>query len=563
MNRKTPSSAPNEAHGSVVVEELRVSAMTAIDSASGFEATGRNPPVRPPQDPRRFAQPDLAAGTRVGEYEVERKVGEGGMGAVYAAVHPVLGKRVAIKVIGNEVSSDQSAIARFRREARVVAQLASPHIVDVFGFGELDDGRAYFVMEYLSGESLRDRIARGRVPLDEALELLEQTARGLEAAHEAGIVHRDLKPENIFIERSRNLAPVVKLLDFGIVKLAKHDEDIAKTQAGVLIGTPMYAAPEQIRSAGEVDARADVYALGGVAFELVLGRVPFVRSTVVELVAAHLECAPPQPRTLWPEIPVALDALLFAMLAKEPSKRPTLGHVQETLETLRRSAFANPSFAPMLAAPAPVTGSPRGLQGSSSRRSRLVALIAVLTLAIVAVATLIGPHGRSPVSKESAVVVPPAGMSVSPIATSSVPVVKPAATANAAPPAKPDARPRTQLTRTPVSPSVPPTATGSAQTSGEVVPPRPGDGELDISSKPPCEVAIDGRPLGHRTPLTGFRMESGIHRVTLTNDQYGIAETVSVQVLAGEPVRVVKDYSARIRPVDPNGTIDPFAGGGH
>ena len=337
---------------SVEVEDLRVSNLIPVGSTSESEVAPPGESSAPhdgearrfASDPSRIARRtrhefvDLPSGSLVGEYEIECKIGEGGMGAVYAAVHPVLGKRAAIKVISTEISKDENAIARFRREARAVAQLASPHIVDVFGFGELADGRAYFAMEYLVGESLRDRIARGRVPLDEALELLDQISSALEVAHEAGIVHRNLKPENVFIERGRNTTPVVKLLDFGIVKLAKHDEDVAKTQAGVLIGTPVYVAPEQIRAAGDVDARADIYALGGVAFEMILGRVPFVRTTVVELIAAHLECAPPQPRSLWPEIPAALDALLSAMLAKDPAKRPTLGYVQEAVEKLRRAA---------------------------------------------------------------------------------------------------------------------------------------------------------------------------------------------------------------------------------
>ncbi len=502
------STSPKPSPGSSVqVEELRVSAINPFDSESESEdrtrmfeekerAEAGSPKLARRPSRRDFI--DLPAGSVVGEYEIERKLGQGGMGVVYSAVHPILGKRAAIKVISDEMSRDADSIARFRREARAVAQLASPHIVDVFGFGALADGRAYFVMEHLMGESLHDRIGRGRVPLDEALELLDQVARGLEVAHEAGIVHRDLKPENIFIERRRNVPPVVKLLDFGIVKLANHDDGIAMTQTGVLIGTPVYVAPEQIKSAGSVDHRADIYALGGVAFEMILGRVPFERKTVAELVGAHLECAAPQPRTLWKAVPNALDVMLTAMLAKDPAKRPTLGHVQETIERLRRSAFANPAssireftsepamkpaiVAPMLAptsrvAPTPIPSVP------PRSRTRLVAAIAgALGVGIVVFSLASGEseHPDRGVGRQPTVVAIDSGVTVSPIEVVPLPAetradaaiapaaVSPAAIAPhqaAAPPiARPDAPPPTIVqpaTQVPVEadPQPPPVTT--------------------------------------------------------------------------------------------------------
>lgn len=280
---------------------------------------------------------DLPPGVVVGDFEIVRRLGAGGMGTVYEGRHVAIGRRAAIKVIGDEMSRDADSVARFRREARAVAQLASPHIVDVFGFGELPDGRSYYLMELLSGESLRDRLDRGRVPLDEALDLLAQICRGLEVTHDAGIVHRDLKPENIFITRSASGA-LVKLLDFGLVKLAEQD-DVAQTQAGIGAGTPLYASPEQLRSARDVDSRADIYSLGCVAYEVLLGRVPFQFDSIAELIAAHLSTEPDAPRAVWPGIPAALDALLLAMLAKDPSRRPPIGHVQEAIERVRRSGI--------------------------------------------------------------------------------------------------------------------------------------------------------------------------------------------------------------------------------
>ncbi len=400
-NPSAAMSTDSSQGSSVRVEELRVSAIDPLDSGSSSDGRTQlfEEVVHPAPRPRdaleasRRDPVDLPPGSVVGEYEIERKLGQGGMGVVYAAVHPILGKRAAIKVISDGMARDADSIARFRREARSLAQLASPHIVDVFGFGELADGRPYFVMEYLTGEPLRARLDRGRVPLDEALELIDQIVRGLEAAHEAGIVHRDLKPENIFIERKRSAPAVVKLLDFGIVKVVHNDDGIATTQTGALIGTPVYMAPEQIKAAGSVDHRADIYALGGVAFEMILGRVPFERKTVAELVGAHLECMAPQPRTLWRAIPTALDALLSAMLAKDPAKRPTLGHVQETIDALRRSAFttANPAssirdFASQAdLAPNAVRVMPPPRRRSTARFA--VAVAAVGAIVVIAIAT--------------------------------------------------------------------------------------------------------------------------------------------------------------------------------
>jgi serine/threonine-protein kinase len=542
--------------------------LTALDDSSDDRVGAEDKNTR---QPTAVAQNtgfiDLPKGTFIGEYEIERKIGEGGMGAVFSAVHGVLGKRVAIKVIGEDVSRDATAVARFRREARVVAQLASSHIVEVFGFGELADGRAYFVMEHLSGESLRDRLARGRVPLDEALDIIDQIAQGLEAAHEAGVVHRDLKPENIFLERGRGAVPTAKLLDFGIVKLVANDRDVAKTQAGVLIGTPMYVAPEQIRAAGDVDHRADIYALGGVAFELVVGRPPFMRSTVVELVAAHLECPAPHASSLWSEVPHALDSLLAAMLAKEPAKRPTLGYVQETIEKLRRTMSA--PMRPVV--DAPTLGASRVRSGQSAdagarktsqrqSRARLIAIVGgfAVLVAMIVIATNRDDSSLDPSAARGTDHLPANRIHVSPIEPAPTTVMQTAAVAS--------------TTEQPPTPTVPAprreasthdhTATPQrlvAASDATVAPPPAGDGELEISAKPPCDVSIDGKPLGRKTPIVGIAIEAGIHRVTLNNAQYRISESLDVQVSAGKRARVIEDYSAKLSRVDPNGTIDPFA----
>jgi serine/threonine-protein kinase len=273
-------------------------------------------------------------------YEIDAKLGAGAMGEVYAARHIKLGKRVAIKVIGQRLSEDAAAIERFAQEARTLAQIQHPAIVTVDHVGELADGRAYFSMELLRGESLYARLQRGRIQLSEALRILDQMARGLDAAHAQGVVHRDLKPENTFlVQLSGEDLPVVKLLDYGLAKLqADVDRRAERTQSGVAIGTPMYMSPEQARGP-DVDHRTDVYALGCVAYELLLGSVPFPHArTAPELYAAHLHEAPPLPRAIWPEIPPQLDLALFAMLAKDPAHRPTLAQVRSVISTVQTTS---------------------------------------------------------------------------------------------------------------------------------------------------------------------------------------------------------------------------------
>jgi eukaryotic-like serine/threonine-protein kinase len=280
---------------------------------------------------------DLPPGSVVGDvYEIDAKIGKGAMGEVYAARHVKLGKRVAIKVIGDELSEDPAAIERFSQEARALAQIQHPAIVAVDHVGELADGRAYFVMELLRGEPLFSRLQREHLPLHKALRILDQIARGLEAAHAQGIIHRDLKPENIFLVKVPGESSVVKILDLGLSKLkADVDRRAARTQSGAAIGTPMYMSPEQMRGP-DVDHRTDIYALGCVAYELVLGRVPFPHArTAPELYAAHLHEAPPLPRAIWPEIPPQLDLMLFAMLAKDPDHRPTLAQIRSVIADVR------------------------------------------------------------------------------------------------------------------------------------------------------------------------------------------------------------------------------------
>jgi serine/threonine-protein kinase len=311
-------------------------------------------------------------------YEVDAKLGAGAMGEVYAARHMKLGKRVAIKVIGQRLSQDADAIERFALEARTLAQIQHPAIVAVEHVGELTDGRAYFVMEFLRGGVLFDRLSRGRVPMAEALRILDQMARGLDAAHGEGVIHRDLKPENVFLVYLPGEEPIVKIVDFGLAKIRGPAQQAARTQSGVALGTPMYMSPEQMRGQG-VDYRTDIYALGCVAYELLLGVHPFSNAhTVPELYAAHLHEVPPLPRAIWTEIPPQLDLVLFAMLAKDPAHRPTLEQVRAVIATVMADRPGDHAATVFVRAAA---------ARSRSRRSWMAAAAVVLLVGGIAIGT--------------------------------------------------------------------------------------------------------------------------------------------------------------------------------
>jgi len=262
----------------------------------------------------------LQPGTKIGEYLIERELGRGGMGAVYAARHPIIGKRVAIKVLDAAFSRDGALVQRFLDEARAVNKIGHPNIIDVFSFGQLPDGRHYFVMELLEGETMAAWLGRGRPDVAEARRLLLQVCEALEAAHREGIIHRDLKPENLWIARPKHGEPFMKVLDFGIAKLIAPEAVTSITKTGTIMGTPQYMSPEQCTGRG-VDHRADIYSLGVIIFQIFCGRLPFEAESVAELMSAQLTQAPPRPSEL-AAISSGMENLVLSCLDKNPANRP-------------------------------------------------------------------------------------------------------------------------------------------------------------------------------------------------------------------------------------------------
>jgi serine/threonine protein kinase len=265
----------------------------------------------------------IGVGATVGNYQVLQKIGSGAMGNVFLAHHPVIGKRVALKVIHPELASNEEMIARFFNEARAVTQIGHENIVDVQDFGQTPDGDSFIVMELLEGFSLGDKLkSEGHLSIPRATHIALQLADGLAAAHARGIIHRDIKPDNIFLIPRGGDPDFVKILDFGLAKLSGPSQAMShQTKTGSLLGTPHYMAPEQAENVKKVDHRADVYSLGCILFQMVTGRVPFPGEGFGEVLVRHVREPPPLPSRLNPAVPPALEKIVLHALAKKPEFR--------------------------------------------------------------------------------------------------------------------------------------------------------------------------------------------------------------------------------------------------
>lgn len=290
-----------------------------------------------------------AAGSILGgRYRLTSPIAAGGMGEVWRAVDELLGRQVAVKLLGSHVAADPSFRDRFRAEARITAALADPGIAQVYDYGE-SDGSAYLVMELVIGEPLSAILARhGALDPQAVLDVIQQTARGLYAAHRAGVIHRDIKPGNLLITRDGQ----VKITDFGI---ARALETAPLTRTGTVLGTVQYVSPEQATGSALTSA-TDIYSLGVVAYECLAGRPPFVAETQVAVAVQHINAQPPPlPAT----VPPAVRDLVFDMLAKEPSARPPTGpRLLNRVAAIGRELSGTPEAPPGSGAAAPDEASP-------------------------------------------------------------------------------------------------------------------------------------------------------------------------------------------------------------
>src|SRR5215469_15602218 len=317
----------------------------------------------------------LAAGSRLGPYEILAPIGAGGMGEVYRAKDPRLGREVAIKVLPASFSQDADRLRRFEQEAKAAGVLNHPNITAVYDIGSAD-GAPYVVQELLEGETLRSLLAGGRLPQRKAIDYALQMAHGLSAAHDRGIVHRDLKPENIFVTRDGR----VKILDFGLAKLTHQEEGgaatnlptaTAGTEPGVVLGTLGYMSPEQVRGR-PADARSDIFAFGAILYEMLSGKRAFQGDSAADTMSAILKEDPPDLSVTNQSVPPGLERIVRHCLEKNPEQRFHSAHdVAFDLEAL--SSVSAPSSAVR-----------------PSRRSRLGGSAAVLPLLALAVGLAAG-----------------------------------------------------------------------------------------------------------------------------------------------------------------------------
>ncbi|MDB4963214.1 MAG: serine/threonine protein kinase [Myxococcales bacterium] len=417
------------------------------------------------------------------KFRILRLIGRGGMGEVFEAEHTTLGKRVAIKLMLEKYTGDGEAVARFTREALAASRIGNPHIIDVSDIGTAPDGRAFVVMELLTGSPLSKVIEDGGpMPPQRAIGIMRQVLRAVHAAHAKGIVHRDLKPDNIFIIDGGEQPDFVKLLDFGISKMIDPDMQAAATKlttTGVVMGTPLYMAPEQAMGV-DVDHLADVYACGVIMYEMLAGRPPFEGATYAVLVAKLLTTEPQLLSELRPGLAPKLVAAVHRALEKEPKSR----HVNA-------EAFA-------AALPSASSASAVELAGTMHSGQQI-------------------PVAPQPHGKKFPIVAVSLALAIG-IATAAVVIVMQKESGSGAPAQTTTAPPAAAITPPPPKPVV-----TEIQVPSEV-------GMLEVKSRPPgATVIIDGTPYSGQSQVT---LEAGKHTIRVELEGYQPAET-EYEIVAG------------------------------
>jgi eukaryotic-like serine/threonine-protein kinase len=426
----------------------------------------------------------------VGKYRIERLLGEGGMGWVVVATHLQLEQKVALKFMHTVHAADHpDAVGRFLREARAAARVQSEHVARVSDVGTLENGAPYLVMEYLEGQDLEHLLAaRGSLPVEMAIDYVVQACEGLAEAHAAGIVHRDLKPANLFLARRSDGSLRVKLLDFGISKLAAlpgAHSDVGMTSTQALMGSPLYMSPEQLRSAKNVDRRTDLWSMGIILFEALSGRSPFESDTLPGVCAMIMAEPAPSIRLLRPEIPVALEAVVMRCLEKDPSRRyadaaalaealapfggaEVQAGAQRVGRVVRAAMQSGPDLEPLSSAATAVALSGVGRTNAafthSSRNVRRSPALAfavgagALTIAAIVIGVVLvrGRHAPEaaqavPSATVSSTAPQPAETVAAPAATTATSATTAAATATAAEPPPPTATATTAPTARPIA----------------------------------------------------------------------------------------------------------------
>ncbi len=352
---------------------------------------------------------------RLGPCLLVRKIGEGGMGAVYLADDMAAGRQVAIKVLHPEKAGDAGFIQRFIREADAATRLNHPNIVQAFSRGE-DGGRHFYMMEFIQGETLSQRLGRGKsIPVEEALPIVAQVARGLRYAHDLGFIHRDIKPENVVV------APdgTTKIHDFGLTKNIER-QGTFRTMDGIAFGTPYYLSPEQARGAKDIDGRADIYSLGATFYHLVTGETPFQGASSVEIISKHFTDQIPDPRDVREDIPEGVAHVIRRMMAKHPGDRyRDCGKLLADLDRLVRgkspvSQALDPSLS-SVALPAPrarrkpaAPGTARGQRDALGRKAARRLILGLSGAAFLAVWILVAAATRHRPKPRPGAGVPPA-----------------------------------------------------------------------------------------------------------------------------------------------------------